>query len=112
MKNTNEFNFLFGLFGLFLLFHRNPFLCSSQTHSDLKCPYTLTWYSHFSPPFSLSLTVSFSLKQAKYNTTSLAMNVCERNRRVEINYVENSVQVFFDAKGPCGGDSATAQGKC
>lgn len=40
------------------------------------------------------------------------MNVCERNRRVEINYVENSVQVFFDAKGPCGGDSAKAQGKC
>lgn len=40
--------------------------------------------------------------QAKYKTTSLTMNVCENNRRVEINYVESTVQVFFDAKGPCG----------
>lgn len=43
----------------------------------------------------------FQKCQAQYKTSSLAMNVCEHNRRVEINYVESTVQVFFDAKGPC-----------
>lgn len=42
--------------------------------------------------------------QINYRNTTLRIDVCANNRKVETIYAQKAVNLFVDAKGPCGAD--------